>query len=458
MIATRSQPEIGGIESHVAEVAGRIAARGYDLELLTTDRSGSLPKRERVDGYLVRRFRAFPAGRDWYFSPGLFWAALRAKYDLVHVQGIHTLVPPLAMIAAILRRTPFLLTFHTGGNSSAFREKARRTQFRILSPLLRRAHTLVGVSVYEARRFEEIMGLPEGAITVIRNGGSLPPVREAVTPEPGLVVSVGRIERYKGHHKAIEALPYLLKTRPEARVEILGAGPYEAELLALAEELGVARPGQHPVHPAGGPRADGGVHRPGRGDDAAQRLRGAPGGRDGGAHGRAAGRGQPYVGAHRARGPRLGGRRRPARQRRRRPPAPSSASSTTRCSRTRRTCPHGRRVWLVWSILMTRSSARLSRDAVQETGMATAVDARAAVPEDAAPSARRLEAVATLLSCVGLLIQVDRLRAGAGTATRPRPSGSGTSASSASWCRSPGCCSPRAGPATSGSAPRWRSA
>ena len=84
------------------------------------------------------------------------------------------------------------------------------------------------------------MGLPEGAITVIRNGGSLPPVREAVAPEPGLVVSVGRIERYKGHHKAIEALPYLLKTRPEARVEILGAGPYEAELLALADELGVA--------------------------------------------------------------------------------------------------------------------------------------------------------------------------------------------------------------------------
>ncbi len=240
MIATRSQPEIGGIESHVAEVAGRIAALGYQLELLTTDRSGRLPRREQVDGYVVRRFRAFPAGRDWYFSPGLFWAALRTRYDLVHVQGIHTLVPPLAMIAAIVRRTPFLLTFHTGGNSSAFRERARRTQFRILSPLLRRAHTLVGVSVFEARRFEEILGLPEGAITVIRNGGSLPPVRTAVEPEPGLVVSVGRLERYKGHHKAVEALPYLLKTRRDARLEILGSGPFEPELLALAEELGVA--------------------------------------------------------------------------------------------------------------------------------------------------------------------------------------------------------------------------
>jgi glycosyltransferase involved in cell wall biosynthesis len=240
MIATRCQPEIGGIESHVAEVAGRVAARGFDLEVLTTDRSGSLPRHERLDGYVVRRFRAYPAGRDWYFSPGLFWAALRGRYDLVHVQGIHTLVPPLAMLAAILRRTPFVLTFHTGGNSSAFREKARRTQFRLLSPLLRRAHTLIGVSLYEARRFEEIMGLPPGAITVVRNGGSLPAAPATLQPEPGLVVSVGRLERYKGHHRVIEALPYLRKVRPEARVEILGSGPYESELLARAEELGVA--------------------------------------------------------------------------------------------------------------------------------------------------------------------------------------------------------------------------
>ncbi len=38
--------------------------------------------------------------------------------------------------------------------------------------------------------------------------------------------------------------------------------------------------------------------------------------------------------------------------------------------------------------------------------MATAVDARLAAPEDVAPNGRRLEAVATLLSCMGLLIQV----------------------------------------------------
>ena len=240
MLATRCQPEIGGIESHVAEVAGRLVAHGYQLEILTTDRSGHLPRVERTDeGYVIRRFRAYPPSRDWYLSPGLFLAALRAKCDLVHVQGVHTLVPPMAMLAALLRRRPYLLTFHTGGNSSAFREKARSTQWRILAPLLRRADRLIGVSVFEGHRFDEVLGWPPGTVTVIRNGGSLPPVADSVGRVPGRIVSVGRVERYKGHHKAIEALPHLLATHPDAHVQVLGTGPYEPELLALAESLGV---------------------------------------------------------------------------------------------------------------------------------------------------------------------------------------------------------------------------
>jgi glycosyltransferase involved in cell wall biosynthesis len=240
MVATRCQPEIGGIESHVAEVAGRLAALGYELEILTTDRSGDLPRVELTDeGYVIRRFRAFPRSRDWYFSPGLFVAAMRARYDLVHVQGVHTLVPPMAMVAALLRRRPYLLTFHTGGNSSAFRERARSTQWRLLAPLLRRAARLVGVSVFEGHRFDEVLGWPPGTVTVIRNGGSLPPAGPGVARVPGRIVSVGRVERYKGHHRAIEALPYLLKSHPDAHLQVLGSGPYEPELLALAESLGV---------------------------------------------------------------------------------------------------------------------------------------------------------------------------------------------------------------------------
>ncbi|TIC86688.1 glycosyltransferase family 4 protein [Nocardioides sp. GY 10127] len=237
MVSTRAQPDLGGIESHVAEVARRLAARGWELEVLTTDRTGDLLRTERTDGYVVRRYRAYPRTRDWYASPGLLLALLTRRRELVHVQGVHTLVPPVAMLGAWLRRTPYLLTFHSGGATSELRARARGTQWRLLGPLLRRARLLVGVSEFEVRRFEQAVGAP---VRLVRNGGSLPAPVPAPAVEPGLVVTVGRLEKYKGHQRAVAALPALLERVPEARLEILGAGPYEGELRALAARLGVA--------------------------------------------------------------------------------------------------------------------------------------------------------------------------------------------------------------------------
>ena len=181
------------------------------------------------------------------------------------MQGIHTLVPPLAMIAAILRRTPFLLTFHTGGNSSAFRERARRTQFRILSPLLRRARTLIGVSVFEARRFEEVMGLPEGAITVIRNGGSLPPVRAAVDAR-------ARAGRERGPDRALQGPPQgdrgaAVPAQDPARgpaSRSWAPAPTRPSCCALADELGVADRVSIRFIPPVDRALMGETHRPGR--------------------------------------------------------------------------------------------------------------------------------------------------------------------------------------------------
>ena len=237
IVTTRCQPELGGIESHVAEVTGRLVRLGHDVEVLTTDRSGSLPRTEQVDGYLVRRFRAYPRTRDWYASPGLAWWLLRHRYAAIHVQGVHTLVPPLAMLLAWLTRTPYLITFHTGGSTSALRARLRGPQFAVLAPLIRRARVRIGVSEFERARFEEITGAD---VRVIRNGGALPSPGRPVPVERDLVLSVGRLEAYKGHDRAIRSVAELGRRRPDARLRILGAGPDRERLERLAAEIGRA--------------------------------------------------------------------------------------------------------------------------------------------------------------------------------------------------------------------------
>ncbi len=241
LIATaRMTPLTGGIETHVREVSRRLVTRGFDVTVVTTDRTGTLPVDEELDGVRIHRTPASPADGDLYWSPGLLRFVNRPSWDLVHVQGIHTLVPPGAMFAAAVRGIPFVVTFHTGGHASLVRQRLRRAQWLALVPLLRQASRLIGVSRFEAELFGRLPGIDPGCVEVIPNGAEPLPLPVG-TPEidRDSVVAVGRLERYKGHQHLIDAMPHLLRERPQAQLKIVGTGPFEAELRQLANDLGV---------------------------------------------------------------------------------------------------------------------------------------------------------------------------------------------------------------------------
>lgn len=241
MVVQRFFPEMGGVETHVAEVAARLAGQGeFEVTVLATDRSGRLAREEERGGVTVLRCRSWPAHRDYYLSPGIAPVVARGGWDLVHVQGVHTAVPPVAMAAARAGRTPYVLTFHSGGHSSPARRGARDLQWRALGPLLRRANHLIAVSRFEREHFASAAGLDLERISVVQNGGALPAVPKGVVPRPGRIVSSGRLERYKGHHRAIEALPLVRAQHPDADLLILGSGGYGGELRTLAGRLGVS--------------------------------------------------------------------------------------------------------------------------------------------------------------------------------------------------------------------------
>ncbi|SEB24240.1 MULTISPECIES: glycosyltransferase family 4 protein [unclassified Mycobacterium] len=242
MVTTRALPLMGGIETHVHEVSRRLATAGLEVTVVTTDPIGDQLADDSLSGYRIRRFPAYPRSRDYYLSPGLYQHLMHGDYDIVHVQGVHSLVAPTALAATRRAGVRSILTFHTGGHPSALRASLRPLQWRLMAPLLRSAAAFAAVSEYERRLFAKVLGIEENTIRLIRNGCEpLPvdPTAESMTGSP-LILSVGRLERHKGHQRILRALPNILDQAPDARLVLVGSGPYESRLRTMAGELDVA--------------------------------------------------------------------------------------------------------------------------------------------------------------------------------------------------------------------------
>ena len=108
----------------------------------------------------------------------------------------------------------------------------------MIGSLLKHADKLIGVSKFEAELFRARLGMSPERFMVIPNGSNLPRLDNLPPPTDGtLILSVGRLEKYKGHQRIIEAFPQILTKRPDAHLRVLGVGPYETELRDLVAKL-----------------------------------------------------------------------------------------------------------------------------------------------------------------------------------------------------------------------------
>ena len=261
MVTPRSPLLPGGVERHVMEVSRRLVAEGNDVTVLCAEVAGEAQGSELRDGVAIRSVRAWPRGRDWRFAPAIWREMGRGQWDLVHVQSYHTFVAPLAMLRALRLGVPYVVTFHAGGHSSRLRHGIRRLQRTLLRPLLARADRLVAVARFEVDTYGRELRVRADRFALIPNGTDLPRAAEAPGAGSGngdggvVLATIGRLERYKGHHRVIEAMPHVLEHEPQASLLVVGTGPYEGDLRDRATALGLERSVEFTSVPANDPEA-----------------------------------------------------------------------------------------------------------------------------------------------------------------------------------------------------------
>ncbi|HUS17810.1 MAG TPA: glycosyltransferase family 4 protein [Chloroflexia bacterium] len=234
--------KVGGVETFVWEVAARLGARGYQVDVI----GGRGPERRPAPGvriitlpYIDRAaWRRIPLlGRQytltkllerWSFAlaglPYLLWH----RYDIVHIQKPFDLP-----VAALCRLAGARALFGCHGKDFWPGDRL----------FTRWMHDAVSCSAYNAAQVSAHYGIEA---TVIYNGVDLeqfPPMPETTQPgdgqpRPRIVLFAGRLVRWKGVEYLIRALPRL--HTPDVQVWIAGEGPYQPELEALAAREGVA--------------------------------------------------------------------------------------------------------------------------------------------------------------------------------------------------------------------------
>lgn len=245
MVTPRYFPFMGGIQTHIYEVGRRLVNKGINVTLLTAvtqDEAIELPEEDCIEGMHIIRVHAWPSNHDYYIAPHIAHIIKNSQWDVIHVQGCHTFVPPVAMIAAREAKIPYILTFHTGGHSQQWRNKIRGIQWRVQRPLFAQAAKLIGVSRFETEFFRDTLHLPDRQFSIIPNGAAMtdiPNITEK-NSDKDIIISIGRLERYKGHQHLINAMPKILEHYPDMQLLILGKGPYESALHELVQKVGVS--------------------------------------------------------------------------------------------------------------------------------------------------------------------------------------------------------------------------
>jgi glycosyltransferase involved in cell wall biosynthesis len=227
-------PSTGGVETHVHEIATRLGARDHDVTVVTGDaRRVDTPRRERREGVRVVRCRGIAPNDAFHLAPGVAQAVRRVDADIVHAHNYHALLLPFAALGAC--RTPLIITPHYhGGSVSLLRDRLLSCYAPVGAAILRHSDAVIAVSDWEHGQIRADFGLDAD---VIPNGIDIDRFAGATPHEHGhpYLLTVGRLEGYKGVQHAIRALGEL----PGYDLLVAGSGPYRDALEHTARDAGV---------------------------------------------------------------------------------------------------------------------------------------------------------------------------------------------------------------------------
>ncbi len=237
-VTQRFFPAIGGVETHVYNIAKKLVEKGHEVTVYTSDLLRDNPQirlcnvKDKVNGIRIRRFKAFkllPKIEASTVMPSMITALSKEKADIIHAHGYRYFPAYLTALARHITGIPIVLTTHSSPEtrmpiiSALYNHTVGKfvlkTTDQIISLTKMGAEYLTSIGA----KSEKISVIPNGIDSnLFSRGTDGYSFREKYGITGKIILFVGRLSKVKGLNYLIDAMPEILNEMPDAILLIVG--------------------------------------------------------------------------------------------------------------------------------------------------------------------------------------------------------------------------------------------
>jgi glycosyltransferase involved in cell wall biosynthesis len=239
-ICPRYFPNLGGVQTYIKEISERLNGNGFEIEIITSDSKGVLPKEEVINGVNVKRFNAYAPGNAYTFSYQMYSYLKKntQKYDILHAHQYHAL-PALYAHLSKKNAILYLNTYYHGKGHTFFRNLLHLPYKAMGKRILDSSNKIICISKHEKELLLKNFDIDENKILIIPCGINIDEfnlTKKEKEKRLKKILTVSRIEKYKGIQYLIDSIELL---DDSIQLHIVGRGPYKEQLINKTKKMGL---------------------------------------------------------------------------------------------------------------------------------------------------------------------------------------------------------------------------
>ena len=252
--------QFGGILSLCVDIARESSNSGHDTTIFTTDLdfannlktfNKNLPRIEKIENFKINRSNVWFSVGLFFVNPGIYFAMLKDKHDVIHTIGVRSFQSYIAAIVSKKKNTPLIisdqggLTTHPDLRGSGL---IKRIFYKIQSPMIRfvinRSKKIIVPNQYEKKIFSQLTN--EDKIEIVENGINLEKMKSDIDFKKKYAINhdyflfLGRFHKVKGVDMLLKAV-HLIKdhhTMSNVKLVIMGVDfGFEEEMLKMINDM-----------------------------------------------------------------------------------------------------------------------------------------------------------------------------------------------------------------------------